>query len=359
MEPGSHGHGFIGESFLVLLQGLLSGRPPGLAAHLAALGAPLSLGSVAETMRMARRLLQGPSLPGAGEALPWPGLAAAADRLAVDKAAGPSTAPGGGDGLPQRLAQDFGTAAPLTVQLLDGLQVWVGIEPLGEVPRGKARTLFRLLVLQRHRPLSRARLCTLLWPEADAEHARNNLNVTLHRLRRSLGDAVAIRHGESGYQLEVRGPVWVDTEHFLQRADQGAAEEAHGRPQRAIGQYEGAVSLYRCGLLDDGENEPALSADALWLRDPLNQVLERLALLREEAGSLHGCVQATQRHLGLDACNEQAHRRLMRCYARLSQPLLAEQQYRRCVEALKQQLGIAPSAETTELMRRIGRGQPV
>lgn len=347
MEPGSHGHGFVGESFLALLQGLMTGRPQGTAAYLAALAAPLSLGSVAETMRTARRLLQG--------------QAAQADGLACDSAADLSTRPVVLDAAQGRdaLAAAFGSAAPLTVQLLDGLQVWVGLEPLGEVPRGKARTLFKLLVLQRHRPLSRVRLCALLWPEADLEHARNNLNVTLHRLRRALGEAVAVRHGESGYRLEARGPIWVDTEQFLQRADQGAAEEAHGRLQRAIGQYEGAASLYRCGLLDDGETEPALAADALWLRDRLNQVLERLAVLREESGSLHGCVQAAQRHLGLDACNEQAHRRLMRCYARLSQPLLAEQQYRRCVEALKQQLGIAPSAETTELMRRIGRGQAV
>jgi DNA-binding SARP family transcriptional activator len=342
----------------VLLQGLVAGGSQSVAAYLGAPGTPFSLGSVAETMRMARALLQGARTSGGPPAVDMAARATWADSTGFDPAAAPVTQPGDLTGPEQ--AGDVGTAPPVTVQMLDGMQVWIGLEPLADVPRGKARALLKLLVLRRHRPLSRTRLCTLLWPDAEPDHARNNLNVTLHRLRRALGEAIRIRHGESGYQLDTRGPVWIDTEHFLQRADLGVVEEAHGRTQRAIGQYEGAASIYRCGLLDDDEGtEPALAADALLLRDRLNQVLDRLAALREETGSLHSCVQATQRHLGLDECNEQAHRRLMRCYARLGQPLLAEQQYRRCVDAMKTLLGIGPSGETTELMRRIGRGQTV
>ena len=64
-------------------------------------------------------------------------------------------------------------------------------------------------------------------------------------------------------------------------------------------------------------------------------------------------VGAALRHLGLDECNEQAHQRLMRCYARLGQPQLAERQYRACVTVLRSQLGLSPSDETTALYRRI------
>lgn len=347
MDTGSQGHGSIYESLLALLQGLLNHEAVAPTASLSSLGLPLNLGSVGETIRMARQMLAARRSADAPGTVPSRALASDDKSAGVNDLGGEGPAPGAL------------TGAPLTVQMLDGLQAWIGVEPLADVPRGKARALFKLLVLQRHRPLSRTRLCALLWPEADADHARNSLNVTLHRLRRALGDQVLIRHGESGYQLVACGPVWVDTEQFLQRADYGVAEEAHGNVQRAIGQYEGAASLYRCGLLDEGEAEPALAAEAQALRDRFNHVLERLAALREEAGSLHGCVRATQRHLGVDECNEQAHRRLMRCYARLGQPLLAEQQYRRCVDALKGQLGIAPAAETTELMRRIGRGDAV
>lgn len=381
MKTGSEGNGPIYESLLSLLQGLLAQGPSSPGGGLGLLATPINLSSVSETMRLARELLSAArdtisTRHGGGGAAP-PGHEDPA-REYRDEASGavaggagsepgaeasPTTIPGalaqafiGAVGQP---AASFGTGPPLTVQMLDGVQVWIGLDPVADLPRGKARALLQLLVLHRHRPLSRGRLCMLLWPEADADRARNNLHVTLHRLRRALGDAVPIRSGESGYQLVTHGPVWVDTEHFVQRAQMGAIEEAQGRLQRAIGQYEGAASLYRYGLLDEDEHEPALAAEAQALQDHLNLVLERLAVLREDAGSLHGCVRASQRHLELDECNEQAHRRLMRCYARLGQPLLAEQQYRRCVDALKRQLGGTPSAETTELMRRIGRREAV
>jgi DNA-binding SARP family transcriptional activator len=59
------------------------------------------------------------------------------------------------------------------------------------------------------------------------------------------------------------------------------------------------------------------------------------------------------RHLGLDECNEAAHRRLMRCYASLGQIQLAERQYGACVRVLREQLGLPPDTETTLLYRRI------
>jgi DNA-binding SARP family transcriptional activator len=59
--------------------------------------------------------------------------------------------------------------------------------------------------------------------------------------------------------------------------------------------------------------------------------------------------------LAVDACNEGAHRMLMRGYARLGQPQLAQQQYQACVQALNRELGMPASAETTELYRQIVR----
>ena len=246
----------------------------------------------------------------------------------------------------------------LTVQMLAGFQVWIGADPLTELPQGKARSLFKLLLLHRRRPLSRARLCSFFWPELDPAGARNNLNVTLHRLRRALGHNSLIRHSDEGYQLLAAGDLWLDTEQFLLHAEMGALEDAHGRTANAIGQYEAALALYRSDLLDEGEHEPALATDAQALRDRLNQILERLAVLREQSGDVHGCLRVALRHLSLDECNEAAHRQLMRCYAKLGQIQLAERQYRACVSMLRLQLALSPSEETTGLYRRIAARAP-
>ncbi|MEY2690506.1 MAG: hypothetical protein RL375_4706 [Pseudomonadota bacterium] len=247
----------------------------------------------------------------------------------------------------------------LTAQMLDGFQVWLDGQPLHELPRGKARSLLQVLLLQRRRPISRARLCAMFWPEADAAAARNSLNVTLHRLRRALGKVNLLRHSDEGYQLFVPGEVWLDVEHFMLNAELGRCEEVAGQSGAAITHYEAAVALYRADLLDAGEHEPALAGESQALRNRFNEVLERLSVLREQVGDVHGCLRAALRHLSQDECNEGAHQRLMRCYARLGQPQLAERQYRTCVTALRLQLGLHPSDETTALCRRIARREPV
>lgn len=247
----------------------------------------------------------------------------------------------------------------LSVQMLDGFQIWIGERPLQDLPHGKARALLMWLLLHRRRPLARQRLAGLFWPEAETAAARNSLNVTLHRLRRALGDPALLRHDDQGYRIAGDGETWIDVEHFEQQAALGEAAEQAGRPDAAAGHYEIAATLYRTDLVDENETERALQMHAQTLRDRLNQVLERLSDLREGCGDLHGCVRATQRHLGLDECNEAAHARLMRCYARLGQPQLAERQYRQCVGALRRQLDLPPGEALTALYRRIGRREPI
>ena len=251
------------------------------------------------------------------------------------------------------------SSATLNVQMLDGLQIWVDAVPAQDLPRGKARGLLMYLLLHRRRAISRARLCQVFWSDANPAAARNNLHVNLHRVRRHLHDAQLLHHGDEGYRIVTTGDTWLDVEQFEAQARQAEQDDLAGQSLAAIAHYEIAAALYRSDLVDEGEREPALVAAAQVLRDRLNLVLERLSFLREAQGDLHGCVRASQRHLALDECNEAAHRRVMRCYARLGQPQLAERQWRTCERALVRQLGLAPGDETRALMRRIGARQPV
>jgi DNA-binding SARP family transcriptional activator len=256
-------------------------------------------------------------------------------------------------------ASTIAAQATLSVQMLDGLQIWVGSAQVLDLPRGKARALLMYLLLHRRRPTSRARLCSLFWPDADAASARNNLNVILHRVRRQLHDPDLLLHSDDGYQIATVGDAWIDVEQFELQASLGEQADTAGLTAQAIAHYEVAATLYRTDLVDESEHERVLIAHSQLLRDRLNQVVGRLSGLRENRSDLHGCLRTTQRHLGLDECNEAAHRRLMRCYARLGQPQLAERQYRQCLTTLRRQLGLNPDAETTELYRRITRREAV
>lgn len=244
--------------------------------------------------------------------------------------------------------------ALLCVQMLDGLRIWSGPTPLHDLPHGKARAVLMHLLLHRQRPVSRQRLCALFWPDAEPTAARNNLNVTLHRLRRLLPGAATLRHADEGYRIAPPGGLWLDVEEFERHASQGEQAERLGDALAARAAYEIAAAVYRADLVEESEREPVLQARSQCLRDQFNLVLERLTVLCEAQGDIHGSLRAAQRHLALDECNEGAHQRLMRGYARLGQPQLAEAQYRTCERALARRLGLAPAEETRALMRRIG-----
>lgn len=246
-------------------------------------------------------------------------------------------------------------AASVSIQLLDGFQLWVGDWQVPDLPPGKARSLLIYLLLHRHRALTRTRLCALFWPDATPEAARNSLNVQLHRVRRQLGTTQLLQRSEAGYQICWRGAVWCDVDAFEQHASLGARADAADRADEAIAHFEAAAALYRTDLVEDGDVDPVLLPRAQALRDQLNQVLERLSCRLESRQDLHGALRTALRHLALDDCNEGAHRRLMRCYARLGQPQLAERQYRQCRATLQRLLALSPDAETTELYRRITR----
>lgn len=243
--------------------------------------------------------------------------------------------------------------ATVMVTMLSGFQIRQGAGASIELPKGKTRTLLKLLLLQRHRPLGRARLCNLLWPDSDAASARNSLNVMLHRLRQLLPPGACVRFTAEGYRLVVAGEVWLDVEQFVLHAQTARQHEERGDGAGAMAHYAAALDLYGVDLVDDDDAGPALAPDTQALRAQLNQVLERLAILHEQAGDWHACLQVALRHLSLDECNEAAHRRLMRCYAGLGQIQLAERQYGACVRLLREQLGLSPDAETTGLYRRI------
>ena len=252
-----------------------------------------------------------------------------------------------------------GVDSGMVVQMLDGFQVWVGARAVPELPRGKTRSLLKFLLLHRRRPVSRHQLLSLFWPEADARTARNNLNVALHRLRKGLGDMSLLAYANDAYQLQTNGAAWIDTEQFLAHADEAREAQAKGLRALAVRQYETAATLYCNDLIDAGEQESALQMDAQALRDRFNEVLDSLSDLHEHAGDHHACLRAALRHLQLDDCNEVAHQRLMRCYARLGQPQLAEMQYRHCMTSLRMHLGLNPSGETTQLYRRISRRESI
>lgn len=249
--------------------------------------------------------------------------------------------------------------ASIVARLLSPFQMQVNGNPVPHWPCGKAKSVFKYLLLRRSHPVSREKAMELFWPDAEREAARNSLNVAIHRMRRELAHAdpkfpfVLLREG--CYLLNPCLRVWTDADAFTRHFERAVEHQRHGRHVEAMREFAACESLYENELL-------AGDCESIWLmplrqqfRDRYLVALDRLSSHYFELGEYGPCLTLCTKMVAVDVCNEPAHRRLMRCYAKLEQLQLAEGQYRTCVQALAREVCVPPSAETTELYRQIAR----
>lgn len=253
-------------------------------------------------------------------------------------------------------------APALTVYFLRSFQVEVNDKPVEGWPNCKAKTIFKYLVLTRERPATRDALMDMFWPEADPESARVNLNVALYNIRSVLRKVVPdfpfIVHDGGHYLLNRALRIWTDAETFESRERCASQLERDGEIDAAIREREAALELYRNELLAEDRYEEWVLPLREQMRDRYLLMLERLNAHYFARSELAQCVATCRRLLSVDSCNEEAHRQLMRCYARMGQPQLAQMQYRNCVKVLARELTVAPQPSTTQLYREIMQRPP-
>jgi DNA-binding SARP family transcriptional activator len=273
------------------------------------------------------------------------------------------------------LAREFGAApveppaaepAPqpvaFAVYMLGTFHVSVNERAVEAWPSGRGRTVLKYLLAQRVRPVPRDVLMDFFWPDSSPEAARNSLNVAIHGLRqafRTVTTTTVVQFENGAYRLNPDLAIWVDVEAFERHVAAGRQLEAQGELQAAAAEYERAVALYRADFLIDDpyEDWPVLTRERLRMLHL--EALEHLGQITFAQGRYAACIDLCQRMLNADSCHEEAHCRLMRCYARLGQHPSALRQYQTCVEALRSELDVAPAPTTIDLYERIRRREPV
>jgi DNA-binding SARP family transcriptional activator len=264
--------------------------------------------------------------------------------------------------MPSLLPTSYPSNATLAVHLLGHLQVSLNELPVEQWPSGRARGVLKYLVTHRNPWPTRQLLMEVFWPNATPQSARNNLNVAIHGLRRSLravADIPVVVLQDDAYRLHPDVRLWLDVDEFERSADAGQQLEVTGAFEAASVAYEKAIALYQGDLLADDPYEQWALLDREQLRLAYLDILNRLSRLHFSRGRLASSAALCRRIVECDACREDAHRRLMRCYSRQGQPHLALRQYRACVTALRLEMDVEPEPATVELQLRIRRRQPV
>jgi len=274
---------------------------------------------------------------------------------------GPGAAPGGYGTLPAALPSASlhrrpGPGVPgadITALVLGPLELSVAGRPVLRWNSLKARAVFQYLLVHAGRPVRRDVLMEMQWPEHTHNSARNNLNVALYSLRNTLegpGQGVQpIVYQDGCYSLNPQLKWWIDRNEFISALRHAESARRAGRPQPAIDAYQTAVRLYRGPLFDDDPAGDWFLPEQRHLEELYLQALEHLATVYFDRGQLPEAVRFGQLAVVTDPCCEPMHRLLMRCFGSQHQQQLVCRQYRSCVDALRDELGVSPGEETVQL----------
>lgn len=245
----------------------------------------------------------------------------------------------------------------LIVETMGNFQVRRGGEviPSNGWRREKSRQLFQLLVTFRHSPLDRDQICEHLWPEADTATAQRNFKITLNTLYQALeperdagSDSAFIVRDGATYTLRPHADLQLDSDLFTRLAREGlkAAPDS-------ITMLEQAVTLYRGEYLPDSMYEAWAAEERERMATLFLEAADKLCEMYLQHKRFTEAIDLCQRVLAQDNCWERAYRHLMLAYDSMGDRGQVGRTYQRCVQVLRDELDVSPSAETRALYERL------
>jgi DNA-binding SARP family transcriptional activator len=189
-----------------------------------------------------------------------------------------------------------------------------------------------------------------LWPDLARKQLGNALHTALRELRRALGDPEWVLYAGGKYSFNRAREHDCDVDTF----EAALAAASRARPaDAALPDLQRAIAAY------GGDFLAGMSAGewAQTRRDELRRRFESALLavgrLQAAAGRYQAAVTAYRRAIEHEPLNESAHRGLMTCWERLGETARAVRHYEELTALLRDQVGVPPAVETTELYQRL------
>jgi DNA-binding SARP family transcriptional activator len=221
-----------------------------------------------------------------------------------------------------------------------------------------ARVKELLVYLISHPARTKAQIGLALWPDASPKQLRNSLGITLYHLRRALGHPQWIIFEDDLYRFNRGLDYRFDVEAFEANLAQAGRLQKHA-PQRAMALLQTAVDLYQGDFIEDYlEGEWFLLQRENLRQKYLDALLDlgRMLFTHDEYAR---AAEFYRRAIEKDEMLEEAHRELMRCYARLGERGQALRHYQTFEQMMRDELGSLPAAESAALYERLKRGETI
>jgi DNA-binding SARP family transcriptional activator len=214
-------------------------------------------------------------------------------------------------------------------------------KPQGARVGRKGQALLTAAAAHRADGVARSSLMAWLWPAHDEVDGRNALRQCLHQLRLALAEEAdwLDTHGDRVYLRDGRGEV--DLWQFERGAEQPGVEVLAAIAELYRGDF--AADL----VAEDGQDR------WLWITREQARALAHNLVTRmlacDDAAILAAATRLARRLLADDPVHEGCYRALMLLYARAGLVAKAMQVWDECRRVLRQELDVAPSAQSTEI----------
>jgi len=231
---------------------------------------------------------------------------------------------------------------PVSIRLLGSFELRIDGKPVHyqhKAPRKPLALLKAIVAFGRER-VSEQRLIDALWPDEEGDRGHQSFSVAMQRLRRLLAhpDAVIVSGGLVSLDSE---QVWTDVEAFERTVQ-------HALPDTAQ-----LLALYRGDFLAQDCALPWAVSLREHLRARFLHGVETAGLILERAGRWQDARSLYLRGLDADPLAEALYQGLMRCHLATGRRSEGLSVFRRMRQILSVTLGIVPSAESQELLRRL------
>jgi LuxR family transcriptional regulator, maltose regulon positive regulatory protein len=210
-----------------------------------------------------------------------------------------------------------------------------------------ARDLFLLLLFQPN-GLTKEEIGIILWPESSSSELRLRFKNTIYRLRRAVGKDV-ILFEDNIYWFNRSLDYEDDAESFIREVEQGEKAED---PETIASHFQAALKFYKGDYLPEVDY-PWANGEREHLQQKYLEVLLALADHFLEQSDFNKALSFSQRALKEDTYLEEAHRLAMRAYGLTGNRAAVIRQYELCRQALMEELGTDPSAQTQILYENL------
>ena len=238
----------------------------------------------------------------------------------------------------------------LRIRVLGAAMVEVGDTALTAADWSYAKPRELMFLLASSPPMTKDQIAAALWPDLSRQQLGNALHTALRELRRALGDPGWVRYSDGQYRFDRSRPHECDVTAF----EDALVAARRARPaEAALPELQRAIAAYGGDFLDG----MATGEWALVRRDELRRAFESALLatgrMQAAAGRHQAAAAAFRKAVAHEPLNESAHRELMNCWVRLGETARAVRHYEELAGVLRDQVGVAPAAETEALYRRL------